>query len=104
MFAIIATQGKQYKVRPGDIIEVDELAGKAGETVTFDRVLLVSDDKKTKVGTPTIKKASVTAKIVAHEKGEKIDIRRFKSKVRYRRSQGFRARLTRLEILKVSTS
>lgn len=102
MFAIIVIGGSQYKVRPGDILTVDEIPGKVGETVTFDRVLLVADDKKTNVGTPTIKKASVTAKIVGHEKGEKIDVRRFKSKVRYRRSHGFRARLTKLEILTVT--
>lgn len=102
MFAIIAIGGKQYKVHPGDLVTVDEIAGKSGDTVTFNEVLLVSDDKKTKVGTPTIKKMSVTAKIVGHEKGEKIDVLRFKSKVRYRRARGFRARLTKLEILAIT--
>ena len=101
MFAIVVIAGKQYKVSKGERITVDRLEGNVGDSVTFDRVLLVSDGKKTKVGKPTVKKVSVTAKILAQQKGEKIDVRRFKSKVRERRHIGFRALLTQLEVIDV---
>lgn len=102
MFAIIRVGNSQYKVAAKDVILVDSLKGEVGETITISDVLLLSDEKKTIVGTPLVSKASVTAKIIAHEKGEKISVRRYKSKVRYRRQTGFRARLTRLEIERVT--
>lgn len=101
MFAIVDIGSKQYKVQKGEVISVQKLDGEAGEMVTFDRVLLISDAKKTKIGTPTVKGAKVTAKILAQKKGEKIDIRRFKSKVRERRHIGFRPLLTELKILSI---
>ena len=70
MYAIIATGGKQYKVEEGDVIKVEKLGVEAGETVTFDQVLVVSDGE-TKVGTPTVAGASVTATVVAEGKAKK---------------------------------
>jgi large subunit ribosomal protein L21 len=102
MFAVVAIGGKQYKVAQGDKVIVDKLAGSVGDTVTIDAVKLVSDGKSTKVGTPTVKGAKVTAKIVAQGKGEKIDVRRFKSKVRERRHVGFRPQITTLEIASIT--
>lgn len=101
MFAIIDIGSKQYKVRKGDRLSVDKLAGEGGKILVFDRVLLLSDGQKTKIGTPTVKGAKVTAKILAQKKGTKIDVRRFKSKVRQRRHIGFRPQVTELEILAV---
>ena len=71
MYAIIATGGKQYKVEEGDVIKVEKLGVEAGETVTFDQVLVVSD-KETKVGTPTVAGASVTATVVSEGKAKKV--------------------------------
>ncbi len=102
MFAIVRIGNKQYKVAPKDVITVDSMEGKVGETVTLPDVLLLRTDKSVKVGKPTVKGAKVTAKILAHFKGEKIEIRRFKSKVRYRRAKGFRAELTKLEVTDVA--
>lgn len=102
MFAIVEIQGKQYRVAVGDIIAVERMDGKAGATVSLDRVFLVSGDKSTKIGTPMVKGAVVKAKILAQEKGEKLEIRRFKSKVRYRRHIGFRPMLTKLEIVSLA--
>jgi len=104
MFVIIRVGNKQYKVTSGDVIVVDKLDGKVGDSVEFTDVLLVRGEKSVKVGKPTVKSAKVTAKILAQEKGEKIDIHRFKSKVNYRRAKGFRAKLTRLEITSVVTA
>ena len=101
MFAIVDIAGKQYKVTKGMKLVVDKLDAKAGDAVKFERVLLVSDGKKITLGTPLVKGALVTAKIVAQQKGEKIHIRRFKSKVRERRHIGFRPQETQLEITSI---
>jgi len=101
MFAIVTIAGKQYQVAKGDVLSVDKIDGKAGDTVSFDHVLLVSDAKATKVGTPVVTGAKVKGKIVSQDKGEKINVRRYKSKVRYRKSTGFRSRLTKIEIVAV---
>jgi len=102
MFVIIRIGNKQYKVKPQDVILVDRMAGEVGDTVEFTDVLLVQDEKKVIVGKPIVKGAKVTAKIIKQERGEKIEIHRFKSKVRYRRARGFRADLTRLEVTAVA--
>lgn len=100
MFAVVAISGKQYKVTPGDHIEVDRLEGKRGDTVVLHDVLLTANGN-TQVGAPTLPKISVKAKILSQEKGEKVEVRRFKSKVRYRRHIGFRPLHTKLEILSI---
>lgn len=102
MFAVVTINGKQYKVQPGDSIEVERIKGAVGERVTFDRVLLLKDEKKTHIGRPTVKNYQLTATILAQEKGEKIHVRRFKSKVRYRKSRGFRPLLTKLSIVSIA--
>lgn len=101
MFAIVTISGKQYRVAKGDVVLVERLEGNVGDAVTFDHVLLVSDDKSTKVGTPTVTGVKVKGKILAQEKGEKLEVRRYKSKVRYRKSTGFRPQVTRIEIVAV---
>ncbi|MBI5619987.1 50S ribosomal protein L21 [Candidatus Gottesmanbacteria bacterium] len=101
MFAIAAIAGKQYKVTKGDTVTVDRLAGNAGDIVTLDRVLLYSDGKKVAVGKPTVANVTIKAKIIKQEKGEKIDVRRFKSKVRHRRHIGFRPEHSALEIISI---
>ena len=101
MFAIVKIQGKQYKISPKDTIIIDRMEGEVGATVEFTDVLLVSDDKKTSIGTPFVSKKSVKAKILSHGKGEKLDVFRFRAKSRHRRHIGFRASQTTLEILSI---
>lgn len=98
MFAVVEIAGKQYLVAPGEHIVVDKTEGAVGDTVTFPHVLLLSKEEKTSIGTPYIKGKKVTAKILKQFKGEKLSVRRFKSKVRYRRHIGFRAFETELSI------
>ncbi len=102
MFAIVEIQGKQFKVTVGQTLSVERMEGVAGAAVKFDRVLMLSDGKTTKIGTPTVKGAVVKAKIVGQEKGEKLDVRRYKQKVRERKHVGFRPKITKLEILSIS--
>lgn len=101
MFAVVEIFGKQYRVSVKDIIDASYIEGKEGTILTFDRVLLLSDGKKNQIGTPTVKGVAVKAKIVAQAKGEKLNVRRYKQKVRYRKSTGFRPLVTKLEILSI---
>jgi large subunit ribosomal protein L21 len=99
MYAIVETGGKQYRVRPGDTIAVERLAGEPGDTLDLERVLLVSGDgDETRLGTPALDGAVVRAEVIEHARGEKIIVFRYKSKVRYRRRTGHRQPLTRLRI------
>jgi large subunit ribosomal protein L21 len=100
MYAIVETGGKQYRVKPGDTLAVEKLSGEPGEILDLDRVLLIAGngDSETRVGSPGVAGAVVRAEVLAHFRGEKIIIFRYKSKVRYRRKTGHRQSLTRLRI------
>ncbi|HEX6977325.1 MAG TPA: 50S ribosomal protein L21 [Patescibacteria group bacterium] len=97
-YAIVRIKGHQYKVHEGEEILVDKIEEKKVEP----EVLLVAEEDKVKVGKPVLTDAKVGVKILGDEKGEKIVIRKFKAKSRYRRKTGFRASLTRLQISKIS--
>ena len=101
MFAIIQLVGKQFIVSEGDKITIQHIDGAVGDVLKISDVLLTSDDKKTTIGTPLVKGAFVEAKILSQQKGEKITVRRFKSKVRYRKTRGFRPVETDIEIVKI---
>jgi len=90
MYAVIETGGKQYRVSPGQTVEVELLAQEPGATVTLDRVLLVSNDGNTTVGQPTVAGAAVIGKVAREGRGKKIVIFKYKSKKRYRRMTGHR--------------
>lgn len=107
MFAIIKTGGKQYKVSEGDVLiveklEVEGLPAQAGESVTFDQVLLVTDGDSITLGKPMINGASVTAKILEQGKGDKKMVFRYKSKTRQRKKKGHRQPFTKIQITKIS--
>ena len=99
MYAIVETGGKQYRVKPGDTIAVERMAGAPGEVLDLGRVLLVAGDgDAARVGSPGVAGAVVRAEVVEHARGDKIVVFRYKSKVRYRRKTGHRQALTRLRI------
>lgn len=97
MYAVIETGGKQYRVQEGDVITVEKLGVEAGETVTFDKVLLLSDEKEVKVGTPYLD-AAVTGSVVENGKGQKVVIFKYKAKKDYRKKQGHRQPYTMVKI------
>lgn len=101
MYAIIATGGKQYKVSEGDVIKVEKLGVAAGETVTFDQVLLVSD-KEVIVGNPTVSGASVSASVVAEGKDKKVIVYKYKRKTGYHKKNGHRQLFTKVKIEKIN--
>ncbi len=102
MFAVIKVAGKQYKVAPNDIIEVDSITGDEGSEISLTEVLLTDNQGTVTIGHPFIAGAKVTAKVLKQYRGEKINVRRYKSKVRHRRSIGFRPSLTQLQIQNIA--
>ncbi len=102
MYAVVKTGGKQYRVTAGATLFVEKLDGEPGSTVTFDRVLLVGDDEKVMVGTPTVSGASVQGTVVGAVRGPKLVVFKFKQKVKYRRRTGHRQQLTQVRIDSIS--
>lgn len=102
MYAIIATGGKQYKVSEGDVIRIEKLGLAEGETVKFDKVLMVSADGNLKVGNPYVAKASVTATVAGEGKGKKVVVYKYKPKTTYHKKQGHRQPYTEVKIEKIN--
>ncbi len=100
MYAVIKTGGKQHRVKPGDVIEVEYIHG-LGDTVTFHPLLVVDDDGKTHFGKQA-EGAVVTAKPVGEQKGDKVRVMKYKNKTGYSRRQGHRQLMTLLEISDVN--
>ena len=100
MYGIIATGGKQYKVSEGDIIKVEKLNAEAGETVTFDQVIAVSDDTL-KVGAD-VANATVAATVMEQGKGKKVIVYKYKRKTGYHKKNGHRQAYTQVKIDKIN--
>jgi large subunit ribosomal protein L21 len=97
MYAVIETGGKQYRVAPGDVIDV-ELTGTNEGSLQFDRVLLVAGDAGLQVGNPVLSGALVQASLVAAVRGPKIRVFKMKKRKQYRRTKGHRQNLQRIRI------
>jgi large subunit ribosomal protein L21 len=98
MYAVLETGSKQYRVAAGDRLEIERLDVEAGKPVTFDRVLLVNNDGKLTVGSPTVAAASVVADVVEHIRGEKKIAFKMKRRKGYHRTVGHRQELTVVKI------
>ncbi len=98
MYAVVITGGKQYRVAPGDILEVEKLDGNVGDSVTLSDVLMVVDGEDVKIGQPAVEGAAVSAKITGQYRGEKIMVFRYRPKKRIRVRRGHRQYVTRLTI------
>jgi len=98
MYAIIETGGKQYKVQEGDVVFIEKLAVEEGEEIVFDQVLALSGDGELKTGSPIIDGVAVTAKVLAHGKGKKVIIYKYKAKKGERKKNGHRQPYTRVQI------
>ena len=102
-YVVLETGSKQYRVTAGDTLEVDRLATEAGQSVTFDRVLLVNNDGKIAVGSPTVASATVVADVVEHIRGEKKIAYKMKRRKGFRKTIGSRAELTVVKIKEIKT-
>ena len=101
MYAVLETGSKQYRVSAGDQVEVERLAIEAGQPVTFDRVLLVSNEGKVSIGSPTVANASVVANVVEHIRGEKKVAFKMKRRKGYHKTIGHRQELTVVKIQEI---
>ena len=102
MYAVIATGGKQYKVREGEVLRVEKLYADEGSTVDFYKVLLVASDEDLAVGAHYIDGSKVSAEIRAHGRGKKIEIIKFKRRKHHRKQMGHRQSYTELLIKNIS--
>lgn len=99
MYAVVKTGGKQYRVSAGEKLRVEQIAADVGSEITLDEVLMLADGEDITVGAPRIAGAAVTAKIVAHGRGDKIRIYKMRRRKHYRKTQGHRQNYTELEIV-----
>jgi large subunit ribosomal protein L21 len=103
MYAVIETGGKQYRVAPGQTIEVDTIAGDVGTAVEFDRVLALSNDANELMLGDALSSARVRGKIAAHGRGDKVIVFKFKRKKQYKRTIGHRQNYTRVQVQEIVT-
>ena len=103
MYAVLETGSKQYRVAAGDTLEIERLDVEAGQPVTFDRVLLVNNDGKLTVGSPTVANATVVADVVEHIRGEKKLTFKMKRRKGYHKTIGHRQELTVVKIKEIKT-
>ena len=104
MYAVIEACGKQYKVTEGDVVFFEKLEAEEGKKVTFDNVILVSDNGKVQVGNPYVKDVKVEGKVVSHGKHKKIIVFKMKAKKNERKKQGHRQPYTKVEITSIKTA
>jgi large subunit ribosomal protein L21 len=102
MYAIVEISGKQYKVSEGDIVFVDRLEAEEGTEVTFENVLLVSDNDKLTVGESLVKGAKVKATVIGNGKDKKILVYKYKAKKNERKAKGHRQPYTKIQIEKIT--
>jgi large subunit ribosomal protein L21 len=102
MYAVIKTGGKQYRVAAGEKIKVEQIAADVGQEIVFDQVLAVGNGTELKVGTPLVSGASVTVKVVAHGRHDKVRIFKMRRRKHYQKRQGHRQNFTEIEIASIS--
>jgi large subunit ribosomal protein L21 len=98
MYAIIKTGGKQYKVAPGERLKVEQIPADVGAEIILDQVLMVGDGDSVRLGQPMLAGTTVKATVLAHGRGEKIEIFKMRRRKNYRRHQGHRQGFTELKI------
>jgi len=104
MYAVIETGGKQYRVTPGEVVQVERLVGPVGATIEFDRVLAVNSDSGLVVGTPFLERARVAAEVVAQTRAKKIIVFKKKRRKNYRRTNGHRQYVTTIKITNIAAA
>jgi large subunit ribosomal protein L21 len=103
MYAVIRTGGKQYKVAPQDVLQIEKIEGAAGDTVNFSDVLMVAGEGAPTFGAPLVSGAAVSAEVVEQGRGPKVIIFKKKRRQNYRRKRGHRQELTTVRILEILT-
>ena len=101
MYAVIKTGGKQYKVTPGDMLRVEKLEAKKGDTIELNDVYMVADGDTVNIGKPTVPNAKVTAEVLGDVRGEKILIFKHKRRKGYRNTNGHRQDYTTIKVKEI---
>ena len=104
MYAILESGNQQFRVEEGDTLTIPKIDAEAGEKWTFDRVLLLNDGEETKVGTPHVEGANVTAEVLGATLGKKVNIFKMKRRATYRLHRGHRQQYTEVRIDKINAS
>jgi large subunit ribosomal protein L21 len=102
MYAIFRAAGKQFRAEPGATLRLPSLAAEAGDTITFDEVLLGANGGDFRIGAPLVSGAAVTAEVVGHGRGEKIIIFKHKRRKNYRRKLGHRQGFTEVRVSEIN--
>lgn len=102
MYAVVRTGGKQYRVAAGEKLKVEQIPADIGTEIVLDQVLMVADGEAVMMGTPLVSGASVKAMVLAHGRGDKVNIFKMRRRKHYRKSQGHRQNYTELEILGIA--
>lgn len=102
MYAVIATGGKQYRVSPGDTIQVEKLSYDEGANVDFDQILLIHDGERVSLGTPFVEGGRVSGTVKSHGRGKKIEVIKFQRRKHHRKQMGHRQAYTEIEITDIT--
>ena len=102
MYAVVKTGGKQYRVSSGEKLKIEQILADVGAEIVLDQVLMVADGEAVTMGAPLVQGASVKAKVVAHGRGDKVQIYKMRRRKHYRKSQGHRQNYTEIEILGIA--
>lgn len=102
MYAIVQSGGKQYRVAAGDKLRLEKLSVEQGDTFDFDRVLLLSNDGEVKVGRPYVEGVKVSAEVVGHGRGKKVEILKFKRRKHHMKRMGHRQAYTEVKITQIT--
>ena len=102
MYAVVKTGGKQYRVSPGDTLRVELLDAAEGDEITLNQILMIGEGESVTIGSPMIENASVTAKVLQHGRGKKVQIVKFRRRKHHRKQMGHRQSFTELEITGLS--
>ena len=102
MYAVIESGGKQHRVEPGEVLQLEKLDIAEDETVDFDKVMMIGEGDKVEIGTPYVKGGKVTAEVLGHGRGDKVTIIKMRRRKNYRRKAGHRQYFTEVEIKEIS--
>jgi len=102
MYAVIESGGKQHRVEPGEFLRLEKLDASEGETVNFDKVMMIGEGENIQIGTPFVDGGAVTAEVVSHGRGDKITIIKMRRRKHYRRQAGHRQYFTEVKIKEIS--
>jgi large subunit ribosomal protein L21 len=102
MYAVVKTGGKQYRVSAGQKLKVEQIPADIGAEIVLDQVLLLTNGADVTMGSPLVSGAAVTAKVVAHGRGEKVRIFKMRRRKHYRKTQGHRQNYTEIEIVGIT--